>query len=114
MYTERLNEVKFMNHCEEHQTNPKMVPRTEEEIANIVKRLKRIEGQVRGVQKMVEDNRYCIDILIQTSAIQAALNKVGLQLLERHVRHCVAKAIHEGNGDESIQELMTVISQFSK
>jgi hypothetical protein len=68
MYTERLNEVKFMNHCEEHQTNPKMVPRTEEEIANIVKRLKRIEGQVRGVQKMVEDNRYCIDILIQIAA----------------------------------------------
>jgi DNA-binding FrmR family transcriptional regulator len=103
-----------MNHCEEHQPNPKMVPRTKEEMESIVKRLKRIEGQVRGVQKMVEDNRYCIDILIQISAIQAALQKVGLNLLERHVQHCVAKAIREGNGDESIQELMTVISQFSK
>ncbi|RDE31249.1 transcriptional regulator [Parageobacillus thermoglucosidasius] len=103
-----------MNHSEEHHPNPKMVPRTEEEIANIVRRLKRIEGQVRGVQKMVEDNRYCIDILIQISAIEAALHKVGLHLLERHVRHCVAKAIREGNGDESIQELMTVINQFSK
>jgi DNA-binding FrmR family transcriptional regulator len=103
-----------MNHHEENQLNPKMVSRTKEEIESIVKRLKRIEGQVRGVQKMVEDNRYCIDILIQISAIQAALQKVGLSLLERHVQHCVAKAIREGNGDESIQELMNVISQFSK
>ncbi|MFC4183142.1 metal-sensing transcriptional repressor [Saccharococcus thermophilus] len=103
-----------MNHHEENQLNPKMVPRTKEEIESIVRRLKRIEGQVRGVQKMVEDNRYCIDILIQISAIQAALQKVGLSLLERHVQHCVAKAIREGNGDESIQELMNVISQFSK
>ena len=102
------------NQYQDNNINAKMVPRTEEEIESIVKRLKRIEGQVRGVQKMVEDNRYCIDILIQISAIQAALQKVGLNLLERHVRHCVAKAIREGNGDESIQELMTVISQFSK
>ncbi|MDH8001292.1 metal-sensing transcriptional repressor [Bacillus cereus] len=103
-----------MAHCEGNETNPKMVPRTEEEIQNVIKRLKRIEGQVRGVQKMVEDNRYCVDILIQISAINAALNKVGFSLLERHTKHCVAKAINEGNGDESIQELMSVIKQFSK
>ncbi|GAD15138.1 copper-sensing transcriptional repressor CsoR [Geobacillus kaustophilus GBlys] len=92
----------------------KMVPRTEQEIESIIKRLKRIEGQVRGVQKMVEDNRYCIDILVQISAITAALNKVGLNLLERHVSHCVSKAIREGSGEESIRELMDVIKQFSK
>ncbi|MEK4874855.1 metal-sensing transcriptional repressor [Bacillus sp. FSL W8-0223] len=103
-----------MTHCEEQHINPKMVPRTEEEIESIIKRLKRIEGQVRGVQKMVEDNRYCIDVLVQISAIQAALNKVGLNLLERHVNHCVSKAIREGNGKESIDELMDVIRQFSK
>ncbi|GAC92170.1 transposase [Anoxybacillus flavithermus NBRC 109594] len=91
-----------------------MVPRTEQEIESIIKRLKRIEGQVRGVQKMVEDNRYCIDILVQISAITAALNKVGLNLLERHVGHCVSKAIREGSGEESIRELMDVIKQFSK
>ncbi|MGP3560235.1 MULTISPECIES: metal-sensing transcriptional repressor [Geobacillus] len=91
-----------------------MVPRTKEEIENIVKRLKRIEGQVRGVQKMVEDNRYCIDILVQISAIQAALRQVGMQLLERHANHCVAKAIREGSGEESLRELMNVIKQFSK
>jgi len=103
-----------VTHCEEQHINPKMVPRTEEEIESIIKRLKRIEGQVRGVQKMVEDNRYCIDVLVQISAIQAALNKVGLNLLERHVNHCVSKAIREGNGEESIDELMDVIRQFSK
>jgi CsoR family transcriptional regulator, copper-sensing transcriptional repressor len=102
------------NQYQDNNINAKMVPRTEEEIESIVKRLKRIEGQVRGVQKMVEDNRYCIDILVQISAIQAALNKVGLNLLERHVNHCVAKAIREGSGEESIRELMDVIKQFSK
>jgi DNA-binding FrmR family transcriptional regulator len=102
------------NQCENNNINAKMVPRTEEEIESIIKRLKRIEGQVRGVQKMVEDNRYCIDVLVQISAIQAALNKVGLNLLERHVNHCVSKAIREGNGEESIRELMDVIKQFSK
>ncbi|MED1421347.1 metal-sensing transcriptional repressor [Bacillus smithii] len=103
-----------MNHCEDNSINPKMVPRTEEEIESLIKRLKRIEGQVRGVQKMVEDNRYCIDILVQISAIQAALKKVGFNLLERHANHCVSKAIREGNGEESIQELMEVVKQFSK
>ncbi|AKP47049.1 MULTISPECIES: metal-sensing transcriptional repressor [Bacillus] len=103
-----------MDHCEDNSINPKMVPRTEEEIESLIKRLKRIEGQVRGVQKMVEDNRYCIDILVQISAIQAALKKVGFNLLERHANHCVSKAIREGNGEESIQELMEVVKQFSK
>lgn len=103
-----------MDHCEDNPINPKMVPRTEEEIESLIKRLKRIEGQVRGVQKMVEDNRYCIDILVQISAIQAALKKVGFNLLERHANHCVSKAIREGNGEESIQELMEVVKQFSK
>lgn len=100
-----------MEHCSNHE---KMVPRTDEEIEKVVKRLRRIEGQVRGIQKMVEDNRYCVDVLIQVSAVQAALNKVGFSLLERHTNHCVAKAIQEGDGDASIQELMKVIKQFSK
>jgi CsoR family transcriptional regulator, copper-sensing transcriptional repressor len=103
-----------VNHCEDNQTNPKMVPRSKEEIDHIMNRLKRIEGQVRGVQKMVEENRYCIDILVQISAIQAALKKVGFHLLERHANHCVAKAIKEGSGEESLRELMDVIKQFSK
>lgn len=103
-----------MGHCEDSSLDAKMVPRTEGEIDSLIKRLKRIEGQVRGVQKMVEDNRYCVDILVQISAINAALNKVGFNLLERHTKHCVSKAVREGNGEESIQELMNVIKQFSK
>ncbi|TVZ86919.1 DNA-binding FrmR family transcriptional regulator [Aeribacillus composti] len=99
---------------EKHDHEKIMVPRTSDEIDKLLKRLKRIEGQVRGVQKMIEDNRYCIDILVQISAIQAALQKVGFNLLERHASHCVAKAIKEGSGDESIRELMDVIKQFSK
>nr|4M1P_A Chain A, Copper-sensitive operon repressor (CsoR) [Geobacillus thermodenitrificans NG80-2] len=99
---------------EEHVLHGTMIPRTKEEIENIMKRLKRIEGQVRGVQKMVEDNRYCIDILVQISAIQAALRQVGMQLLERHANHCVAKAIREGSGEQSLRELMDVIKQFAK
>jgi CsoR family transcriptional regulator, copper-sensing transcriptional repressor len=80
----------------------------------LLNRLKRIEGQVRGIQKMVEDDRYCVDILVQISAINAALKKVGFQLLEKHTSHCVANAIKVGEGEESIQELMKVIQQFSK
>jgi CsoR family transcriptional regulator, copper-sensing transcriptional repressor len=109
-----IKEVIQVNHCEDNNINAKMVPRTEEEIENIIKRLKRIEGQVRGVQKMVAENRYCIDILVQISAINAALKKVGFNLLERHANHCVSKAIREGSGEESLRELMDVIKQFSK
>ena len=59
-------------------------PRTKEEMEKLLSRLKRIEGQVRGVQKMVEDERYCVDILVQISAINAALKKVGMNILKRH------------------------------
>ncbi|MDX8366550.1 metal-sensing transcriptional repressor [Cytobacillus sp. Hm23] len=89
-------------------------PRSDKEKDQLIKRLKRVEGQVRGIQKMVEDDRYCVDILIQVSAINSALKNVGFQLLERHAHHCVSDAIKEGSGDEAIEELMKVIKQFSK
>jgi CsoR family transcriptional regulator, copper-sensing transcriptional repressor len=89
-------------------------PRSEKEKAQLLNRLKRIEGQVRGIQKMIEDDRYCVDILVQLSAINAALKKVGLHLLERHTQHCVRDAIKAGNGEEAIEELMKVFEQFSK
>lgn len=90
------------------------VPRTHDEKDQLVNRLKRIEGQVRGLQKMIEDDRYCVDILVQISAIQAALKKVGFNLLERHTKTCVSGAIKEGDGEHHIDELMKVIQQFSK
>jgi DNA-binding FrmR family transcriptional regulator len=64
-----------------------------------LRRLKRIEGQVRGLQRMVEDNRYCTDILTQLSSVQEALRAVGRELMRNHLRHCATRAIRAGAGD---------------
>lgn len=77
----------------------------------ILTRLRRIEGQVRGVQKMVEEGRYCLDIVTQLQAITAAADKVAQQVLEGHIRGCVADAIKGERGDEAITELMAVLSK---
>ncbi|RSL29186.1 transcriptional regulator [Salibacterium salarium] len=89
-------------------------PRTQDEMDKVINRLKRVEGQVRGIQKMVEDDRYCMDILVQISAIQSALKNVGFSVTERHLNHCVSDAIRQGDGKEAIEELMSVMKQFSK
>ncbi|WLR44355.1 metal-sensing transcriptional repressor [Bacillus carboniphilus] len=89
-------------------------PRSDQEKTQLLNRLKRVEGQVRGIQKMIDEDRYCVDVLIQVSAINSALKNVGMQLLERHTHHCVSDAIKSGSGEESIEELMKVIKQFSK
>ena len=82
---------------------------------DLLMRLKRIEGQVRGIQKMIEEDRYCVDILVQISAIKNALQKVAFPLLEVHTRGCVVDAITSQNGEkEKIEELMEVFRQFSK
>ena len=78
---------------------------------DILKRLKRINGQVGGVEKMVADERYCIDILTQVSAIQAALDKVSLALLDDHARHCVVGATEE-NRDEMTEEMMGAVGRL--
>lgn len=101
------------NRTESLQDHPTK-PRSEKETNDLLNRLKRIEGQVRGVEKMVEEDRYCVDIIVQISAIQKALDKVAFQLLERHTHSCVAGAIKDGNGEAHIDELMKVIQQFSK
>lgn len=89
-------------------------PRTKDEKQKVINRLKRIEGQVRGIQKMVEEDRYCVDILVQISAIQSALKNVGFSVTERHLNHCVSDAIKQGDGKATIDELMSVMKQFSK
>jgi len=91
-----------------------IVPRTNEEKQSVINRLKRIEGQVRGIQRMIEEDRYCIDILVQISAINAALKKVGYSVTERHMKHCVNHALKEGEGDSAIEELLEVMKHFSK
>ncbi len=79
----------------------------------VLKRLRRIEGQVRGVEKMVEENRYCIDIVTQVTAIQAALDKVALELLSDHAAHCVAGA-EGGDQEEMTDELMAAVRRLVK
>jgi DNA-binding FrmR family transcriptional regulator len=80
--------------------------------ASHLKRLRRIEGQVRGVQGMVEEDRYCIDVLTQISAIQAALDKVALGLLDEHVKHCVVEGHGPGSTDELTEEMMGAIGRL--
>jgi DNA-binding FrmR family transcriptional regulator len=76
-------------------------------------RLRRIEGQVRGVQRMVEEDKYCIDILTQLNSVTAAIRAVGIGLLDGHVRHCVRESIEGGEGDEKIQELVAAVARFA-
>lgn len=91
-----------------------ITPRTDQEKKAIVNRLKRIEGQVRGIQNMIEEERYCIDILVQISAINAALKKVGFSVAERHMEHCVSHAVKSGEGNDAIKELIEVMKHFTK
>jgi len=77
----------------------------------VLKRLRRIEGQVRGVERMVEEDRYCIDVVTQVTAIQAALDKVALELLSDHAGHCVAGAA-DGNQAELTEELMAAVKRL--
>jgi CsoR family transcriptional regulator, copper-sensing transcriptional repressor len=79
----------------------------------LLKRLRRIEGQVRGVQGMVEDDRYCIDVLTQISAVQAALDKVALGLLDDHARHCVIEG-PEAEKDDRTEELMAAVGRLMR
>jgi CsoR family transcriptional regulator, copper-sensing transcriptional repressor len=80
-------------------------------------RLRRIEGQVRGLQRMVADDAYCVDILTQISAVQTALEQVAVRVLDGHVRHCVADAVSgddPAEADAKLDELMAAVTRFSK
>lgn len=81
----------------------------------LIARLRRVEGQVRGLQRMVEEDAYCPDILTQVAAARAALDRVGLLLLEDHVRGCVAGALREPareDGDEMVTEMLEIVKRF--
>jgi CsoR family transcriptional regulator, copper-sensing transcriptional repressor len=82
--------------------------------AALTKRINRIEGQVRGIGKMLAEDRYCIDVLTQVSAVQAALDALALQLLEHHLHGCVQHAVKSGDGDRAIDEALTVIRKFAR
>lgn len=87
--------------------------RDEKEFKDLVHRLNRIEGQVRGVRRMVEEEHYCVEILTQVSAIQSALNSFNKVLLGNHIRTCVATDIRQGN-DDVIEELLKTIQKIMK
>lgn len=87
--------------------------RSEEEKRALVNRLSRIEGQVRGIKEMLLDDKYCVDILTQTSAISSALNSFAREILESHIRSCVAEGVRSGD-DEKIEELIKTIERFIK
>jgi CsoR family transcriptional regulator, copper-sensing transcriptional repressor len=83
----------------------------------LVKRLARIEGQVRGIVRMIEEDRYCIDILTQLGAVDTALEAVAIKVLEEHVRHCVAGALASGDEQEATEksaELLEALQRFAK
>lgn len=80
----------------------------------LLARLRRVEGQVRGIEKMVDEDRYCIDVLTQISAIQAALDKVALGLLDGHARHCMREGAAEGRADEMATEMMAAVGRLMK
>jgi len=79
-------------------------------------RLRRIEGQVRGLQRMVDEDAYCVDVLTQVAAVQTALEQVAVSVLDGHVRHCVADAVQDGGteADQRLDELMAAVRRFAK
>ena len=91
----------------------KNTARSEEEKKKLINRLKRIEGQIRGIIGMMENDAYCNDILIQSAAVNAAVNAFNKELLASHIRTCVARDIREGK-DETIDELVTTLQKLMK
>ena len=105
-----------MKSSAERSSRPKpahpLVARTEK--ASLAKRLNRIEGQVRGIHRMIDEDRYCIDVLTQVGAVQAALDALALRLLEHHLKGCVRHAIESGHGEGVMEEALGVIRQFAR
>ena len=91
---------------------PKTVVQPNKDV--LIKRLNRIEGQVRGVTKMITEDRYCVDVLNQISALQSALDAVAMRLLENHTHGCMQGAIKSGKGNAAINELMVVLRRFAR
>lgn len=81
---------------------------------DVIQRLKKIEGQVKGIQKMIEENKYCVDVLIQIAAVRAAINKVGIKVFENHTRECLKTAMEKKQGEEMIEEMIDVMIKFTK
>ncbi|HEX8099489.1 MAG TPA: metal-sensitive transcriptional regulator [Actinomycetota bacterium] len=79
---------------------------------DLVGRLKRVEGQVRGLQRMIEEDKYCIDVLTQLNSVSAALKAVGVGLLDGHARHCLRESFEQGEGDAKVDEMVAAMARF--
>ena len=100
--------------CEQDENGRKKhKPRTPEQVKSLVTRLNRIDGQILGIKKMIEENRYCPDVLMQVSAVQASLNSFNKELLAAHVRTCVTNDIRAGR-EEAVDELVDVLQKLMK
>ena len=99
---------KQCSHCEKKQT-----VRSQEQKKALINRLNRIEGQIRGIRKMIENDAYCNDVLIQSAAVNSALNSFSKQLLSAHIHSCVARDIRDGK-DEVIDELIETMGKMMK
>ena len=97
----------------EHECCNRTKHRSDKETKDLITRLNRIEGQVRGIKSMVAEERYCVDILNQVSAVQAALNSFNKELLANHIRSCVVEDIRGGR-DEAVDELCETIKKMMK
>ena len=86
--------------------------RDPKEEKDLINRLNRIEGQIRGIKAMVQDERYCTDILVQVSAVQSALNSFSSKLLSNHIKSCVVSEIENGNAEEAVNELCETIKKM--
>lgn len=102
-----MNNIKQCSCCE------KTTERSDEERKKLTHRLNRIEGQIRGIRKMIEKDAYCADILIQSAAVNAAVNAFNKELLASHIKGCVARDIRNGN-DEVIDELLATLQKLMK
>lgn len=108
-----FKEVRFLNENKECECCRRTKERSAEEYKKLLNRLSRIEGQIRGIKGMVENNAYCTDVLIQTAAVNAALNSFSKELLANHIRSCVAENIRNGN-DDVIDELVDTLQKMMK
>ena len=110
--TVQLTEMESGIHSHHNDTTPHKHVHSEESLRQIINRLSRIEGHIRGIKLMVQESRACPDVLVQIAAVRGALDRVARIILDEHLSECVARAAHEGNIESEIEELKTALDRF--
>jgi CsoR family transcriptional regulator, copper-sensing transcriptional repressor len=113
VHTDRID-ADHIDHADHDEKEPPIYPHvhSEESLRRIVNRLSRIEGHIRGVKMMVQENRSCPDVLVQIAAVRGALDRVSRIILDEHLTECIARAAKEGNIEAEIEELKTALDRF--